>query len=42
MNVKIKYEPRNRSLKMPLLFFFMALLLVGTISYALDYNEKGQ
>ena len=38
MNIKIKYEPRKKSLVMPLVFLTLALLIVGTINYALDFK----
>jgi hypothetical protein len=40
MNIKIKYEPRKKSLLMPLVFLALALLIVGTINYALDFKTE--
>jgi hypothetical protein len=40
MNIKIKYEPKSRSLKMPLIFVILSVILAGTITYALDYYPE--
>jgi hypothetical protein len=40
MNLKIKYEPRKKSFVMPLVFLALALLIVGTINYALDFKPE--
>lgn len=38
MNIKIKYEPRGKSLMMPLVFLTLALVIVGTINLSLNFK----
>jgi len=39
-NLKIKYEPKKRSLKIPMFFILLSVILVGSISYSLNYHDE--